>query len=132
MADTLPALESQRFEIHRKISALGDMRTGSITTTGGRCGHPNCHCRKDGDPGHGPFYRLTRKLAGKTVTETFASPAALKKAQGEVAEFHRFRELSQSLVAVNEEICQARPVEDNWTPLEKKRRRPSNGKSNAK
>ena len=71
-------------------------------------------------------------MAGKTVTETFASPAALKKAQGEVAEFHRFRELSQSLVAVNEEICQARPVEDNLTPLEKKRRRPSNGKSNAK
>ena len=132
MSDTLPSLESKRSGIQRSISALGDMRTGSITTTGGRCGNPNCHCRKDGDPGHGPFYRLTRKIGGKTVTETFASPSALKKAQSEVAEFHRFRELSQNLVEVNEKICQARPVEDGLTPQEKKRRMPSSGKSNAK
>lgn len=132
MADSLPALESKRSEIQRKISALGDMRTGSISTTGGRCGNPNCHCRKDGDPGHGPFYRLTRKVSGKTVTETFASPAARQKARGEVAEFHRFRELSQSLLEVNEKICQARPVEDTLTPQEKKRRRRSSRRSNAK
>jgi hypothetical protein len=68
------------------------MRPGSITTTEGRCGNPGCHCRKDGDPGHGPFYRLTRKIEGKTVTETFPTPLALRKAQGEVAEFQRFRE----------------------------------------
>ena len=132
MSDSLPSLESKRSGIQRSISALGDMRTGSITTTGGRCGNPNCHCRKDGDAGHGPFYRLTRKISGKTVTETFASPSALKKAQGEVAEFHRFRELSQKLGEVNEKICQARPVEDGLTPQEKKRRMPSSGKSNAK
>ena len=132
MADSLPSLESNRSEIQRKISALGDMRTGSISTTGGRCGNPNCHCRKNGDPGHGPFYRLTRKISGKTVTETFASPAELQKAQGEVAEFHRFRELSQSLVEVNEKICQARPVEDTLTAQEKKRRRRSGRRSNAK
>ena len=94
MADTLSGLESQRFGIQQQISRLGDMRAGSITTTGGRCGNPSCHCRKEGDPGHGPFYRLTRKVHGKTVTETFSSPAALRKAQSEVAEFHRFRELS--------------------------------------
>lgn len=115
MADTLSGLESQRFGIQQQISRLGDMRAGSITTTGGRCGNPSCHCRKEGDPGHGPFYRLTRKVHGKTVTETFSSPAALRKAQSEVAEFHRFRELSQSLLEVNEKICQARPAEDTLT-----------------
>lgn len=132
MADSLRALETERSDIQRNISQLGDMRTGSITTTGGRCGNPNCHCQEEGDPGHGPFYRLTRKVSGKTVTETFASPAALRKAQGEVAEFHRFRELSQSLVEVNEKICQSRPVEDTLTMQEKKRRKRSVRKSNAK
>jgi hypothetical protein len=44
-------------------------------------------------------------VEGKTVTETFATPAALRKAQQEVADFHRFRELSQNLVDVNEKIC---------------------------
>jgi hypothetical protein len=132
MADALPALEAQRSEIQQKISGLGDMRSGSITTTAGHCGNPGCHCRKEGDPGHGPFYRLTRKIRGKTVTETFATPLALRKAQGEVAEFHRFRELSQNLLDVNEKICRVRPVSDTLTTQEKKRRKRSGTKSNAK
>jgi len=72
MAESLPVLERERSEIQRQISGLGDMRAGSITTTGGRCGNRNCHCHDEGDPGHGPFYRLTRKVDGKTVTETFS------------------------------------------------------------
>jgi hypothetical protein len=132
MAESLPALEAQRSGIQEKISGLGDMRSGSITTTGGRCGNPGCHCRNEGDPGHGPFYRLTRKVRGKTVTETFATPLALRKAQSEVAEFHRFRELSQSLLEVNEKICQTRPVADTLSAQEKKRRKGSGRKSNAK
>jgi hypothetical protein len=132
MPDPLPALESRRAEILRKIGALGDMRAGSITTTGGRCGNPACHCHKDGDPGHGPFVRLTRKVRGKTTTETFATPVALRKAKDEVAEFHRFRELSQSLLDVNEKICKQRSLEDTLTPQQKKRRKPSGKKSSAK
>ena len=69
---------------------------------------------------------------GKTVTETFATPVALHKAQQEVAEFHRFRELSRNLVEVNEEICRVRPVEDILTPQEKKRRKRSSRKSPGK
>jgi hypothetical protein len=131
MADSLSALETQRSEIQQRINRLGDMRSGSITTTGGRCGNPGCHCRKEGDPGHGPFYRLTRKIRGKTVTETFATPLALRKAQSEVAEFHRFRELSQGLLDVNEKICQVRSVADTLTDQEKKRRKRSARKSSA-
>jgi Family of unknown function (DUF6788) len=80
------------------------------------------HNRKD--PGHGPQFRLTRKIGGKTVTESFASPAAFRKAQREIAEFHRFQTLSAELVSVNEKICQLRPVEEEqpgWTSQEKKR-----------
>ena len=96
------------------------MRSGSITGTGGRCGNPHCHCRRAGDPGHGPYYRLTRKLEGKTVTETFSSPAGFAKTQGEVAEYHRFRELSGQLLEVNEQICELRPVEEEATSAQKK------------
>ena len=132
MSDSLPALEAQRADIQRRISHLGDMRTGSITTTGGRCGNPRCHCHVKDDPGHGPFYRLTRKVDGKTVTETFSTPAAMRKAQNEIAEYHRFRELSHDLLEVNERICRARPLEDTLTPEEKKRPRRSRTRSRAK
>ena len=132
MSEPLPVLEANRASIQQRISQLGDMRTGSITTTGGRCGNARCHCHHEDDPGHGPFYRLTRKIDGKTVTETFATPAALRKAQNEIDEFHRFRELSRELVEINEKICRARPVEDTLTPEEKKRLRRSKRRSRAK
>jgi hypothetical protein len=132
MSEALPVLEAQRTAIQQRISQLGDMRAGSITTTGGRCGNPRCHCHQKDDPGHGPFYRLTRKINGKTVTETFATPAALRKAQNEIDEFHRFRELSRELIEVNEKICRARAVEDTLTSEEKKRRKRSTPRSRAK
>ena len=75
MPDSLVDLESRRAAVHSQIAQLGDMRSGSITATGGHCGNPKCHCHRTGDPGHGPYYRLTRKVNGKTVTESFPSPA---------------------------------------------------------
>src|SRR5713226_7319269 len=100
MPDSLADLEARRAAVQMQIAQLGDMRSGSITGTGGRCGNPNCHCHQSGDPGHGPYYRLTRKVNGKTVTETFSSPASLAKAQREVAECQRFRELGDQLLEV--------------------------------
>jgi len=58
---------------------------------------------------------------GKTVSESFSSAAGLRKAQREVEAFHRFRQLSQDLLEINERICRARPIEDTLTPEEKKR-----------
>jgi hypothetical protein len=72
---------------------------------------------------------LTRKVDGKTVSETFSSPAELRTAQREVDAFHRFRELSRELLDVNEAICRARLVEDSGSTQEKKRPLPSKRKS---
>jgi hypothetical protein len=66
------------------------------------------------------------------VSETFASPAELRKAQNEIEAFHRFRELSRELLEVNERICRARPVEDTLTAQEKKRPKRSTPRSRAK
>ena len=129
MTDSLSTLEAQRAQTQLQISRLGDMRSGSISGTSGRCGKPTCHCHQPDDPGHGPFYRLTRKVEGKSVTGTFATPAALRKAQQEVEEFHRFRQLSHDLLEVNEKICKLRPVEDTLTTQEKKRLMRSSKKS---
>jgi hypothetical protein len=124
MPDDLAALEAERSKLLEQFLRLGDLRPGSITAVNRRCGKPSCHCAKPNDPGHDPQFRLTRRVTGKTVTETFPNPAALRKAQLEVAEFHRFQELGQELITVNEKICQLRPVEQQrggWTEQEKKR-----------
>ena len=128
MPDSLPALEEDRSQLLQEFLSLGDLRPGSITAVVRRCGKPTCHCAKPNDPGHEPQFRLTRRVAGKTLTETFPNPIAIRKARQEVAEFHRFQKLGEELVAVHQKICVLRPVQPDqrgWTAQEKKRLLPS-------
>ena len=124
MSDNLVALEAQRSKLLEEFLRLGDLRPGSITAVIRRCGKPSCHCAKPNDLGHDPQFRLTRRDEGKTITETFPNPTALRKAQQEVAEFHRFQQLGRDLIDINEKICRRRPVgqqRGGWTDQEKKR-----------
>jgi hypothetical protein len=135
MLQSLTALEAKRSDILQQLMELGDLRPGSISAVVRRCGKPNCHCAKPNDPGHDPQLRLVRKVNGKSVAESFASPASFRKAQSEVAEFHHMQNLSTELIALNEQICRLRPVEPDatgWTAQEKKRVLQSIRKSRAK
>jgi Family of unknown function (DUF6788) len=77
MPDDLATLELERSQILEQFLGLGDLRPGSITAVVRRCGKPSCHCAKPHAPGHDPQFRLTRRVAGKTMTETFPNPIAL-------------------------------------------------------
>jgi hypothetical protein len=133
MSDSLSELEQRRAAIAEHIRHLGDFRPGSITSTVGRCGKPNCRCHQPGQPGHGPNLRLTYKVDGKTVSESLPSPAAAHKAECEVAEFRKFQQLSQEFVDVNTRMCRLRPAEGKaQTAQEKKRPKRSSRKSRAK
>ena len=135
MSQSLAELEAKRSSILQQFVELGDLRPGSISAVPRRCGKPNCHCAKPNDPGHDPQLRLVRKVNGKSVAESFASPTSFRKAQREVAEFHHMQSLSAELIALNEQICRLRPVESDaagWTAQEKKRVLQSIRKSHAK
>lgn len=124
MPNSLPELEAERSRILGQFTTLGDLRPGSICAVARRCGKPSCHCAKPGDSGHDPQIRLTRRVEGKTVAESFPSPAAWRKAQSEIDEYHRLQKLSSELIAVNEKICLQRPLQSassRWTPEEKNR-----------
>ena len=66
-AHSLPELAQRREEIAQPIVQLGNLRPGCVTGTSGRCGQPNCRCHQPGEPAHGPRFRLTYKVDGKTV-----------------------------------------------------------------
>ena len=105
---SLESLELQRASIADQIAALGDLRAGSVTSTTGRCGKPNCHCHQPKDPGHGSNLRLTYKVDGKTVTESLPDYAAARKAEREIAEFRKLQDLHKEFVEVNAQICHIR------------------------
>jgi hypothetical protein len=133
MTHSLADVEQRRQAIAQQVAQLGDLRAGSITSTSGRCGKPGCRCHQPGQPVHGPNLRLTYKVDGKTVSESLPTPAAIHKAEREVAEFRRFQQLTREFVETTAEICQLRPIEDEpQTDQEKKRQRRSARKSRAK
>lgn len=133
MPYSLAELEQRRNAIVQRIATLGDLRAGSISSTSGRCGKPNCRCHRPGQPGHGPNLRLTYKVDSKTFTESLPTPAAARKAEREVAEFRNFQQLSREFVEANAKICHLRAVEGQQeTEQEKKRPKRSVRKSRAK
>ena len=132
ISKSLLSLEQQRADVASQIAALGDLRCGSITSTTGRCGKPNCHCHQPDDSGHGPNIRLTYKISGKTVTESLSDLDAMRKAEREIAEFRKFQSLHKEFVDLNAQICRMRPSEpDMLLPEGKKRRKRSAKRSRA-
>jgi len=133
MARSLPELEQHRENLVGRIAHLGDLRPGTVSSTSGRCGKANCHCHQPGGPPHGPNFRLTFKRRGKTISQSLPTPAAIAKAEREVTEFRKFQELSQEFVTTNAEICRLRPLPENAsTPQEKKRQKRSGKRSRAR
>jgi hypothetical protein len=108
MADlsTLSELREQRSALVRRLVSLSEFRPGSLVMCYRKCGKPQCHCAREGDPGHGPSWSLTRKVQGKTVTKVIGSQS-LEITRRQVAEYHRFQELVHELVETNVKICDA-------------------------
>lgn len=132
MTESLTDLQKQRSTVVAQFARLGDLRPGCVTGIVRRCGKPTCHCAQPDDPGHGPTLRLTYKAQGKTISEALPTPAAVRKAEEEITEFRRFQELSRTFVEINEKICRLRPVEEEpSSEQEKKRRKLSARKSRA-
>ena len=111
MPPSLVDLERQRSALVTEFARLSDLRPGSVTGIVRRCGKSTCHCAQPDDPGHGPTLRLTYKVRGKTVSEALPTSAAVRKAEHEIAEFRKYRELGRAFVEINEKICRLRPVE---------------------
>ena len=56
------------------------------------------------------------------MSESLPTPAAIHKAEREVAEFRNFQQLSREFIETNAKICHLRPVQEGLeTEQEKKR-----------
>lgn len=106
----LEDLEARRGGLRTELSAVGDFRPGSLSSVMRRCGKANCACAAPEHPGHGPQHLLTRTVAGKTRTVHLRPGPELAKAEVEVGNYKRFKQIVDELIEVNEAICRARPI----------------------
>ena len=103
----IPALEQRRDSILAALTTLGDMRPGSLVHRFMKCSKPTCRCHDKDHPGHGPYYVLVRHVNGQRTSRSLPQASATA-VQAQVDAFQRFRSLSAELVAVSEQLADAR------------------------
>ena len=80
------------------LSALGPMRPGSLSRQYNVCGKPGCRCKDSRNPRrHGPYYQLNYVYGGKKTSE-FVRPQNLKAVRTQLANYKRFRQLTDQWV----------------------------------
>ena len=138
--DTLDSLTLRRDRIQQEFASLGDLRPGSLTAPEARstdewsrrrlqqCGKPGCRCKAEGATGHGPYWSLTFKVQGKTVTRSIPA-AAVERTREQIAEHKRFRALAAELVDLSEQLCQARLAEGDDGSGDEEKKTPSRRRS---
>ena len=71
----LPEIPSSVRELATVLSQPKPMRRGSVSERTMKCGKASCPCQEDPKARHGPYYSLTRPVAGNQVAEMIGAAA---------------------------------------------------------
>ena len=124
-APACASLEDRRRSILAQIAALGDLRPGHLQSRLQKCGKKNCPCVTDDARRHGPYWLLFSKGPHGRKTSRSVPGALLDAVRGQLAEFQRLQRLVGELVAVCEQISDARlPAAANTPAAGKKKPAP--------
>lgn len=105
MATHLQRWQQQIDQIKQELLALGDMRPGALSEQYNVCGKPNCRCKDPRKPQkHGPYYQLSYTHQGKSTTE-FVKREMLQDVQLQLANYARFKELTEHWVQLSLRIA---------------------------
>ena len=88
---THPEIPSSIRELAAVLSQPKPMRRGSVSERTMKCGKASCPCQRDPKARHGPYYSLTRPMAGKTQSRYLSAEQA-ELAREQIAQGHKFRE----------------------------------------
>ena len=124
----IEVLAEERDALLAELARVGDLRPGTLQARYRKCGKPTCHCAREGDPGHGPKWVLVSRVGGRTRNRTIPDEA-VERTREHLDACRRFRELTRELIAVGDELCQARLAADasgapekRWRPAPRSRR----------
>jgi len=94
----------RRQELLEKLADLHEILRGTLIVRYRRCGRPNCHCARRGDPGHGPKYYLSVTTApGKTV-QVYVPKEQKEDVESWIDNFRRVREVLEDVSSINREL----------------------------
>lgn len=118
MAEDLPQLRRRHQALAARLGQVGFAVSGSLTRRYTRCGKPGRRCQAEPPQPHGPYYQLTRKVAGKTVTTRLTAGQAARYAEW-IANQRELRRLIAEMEQISRQaagIILSKPPEPGKTP----------------
>ena len=115
-APDIASLEARRRAVLAEIAALGDLRSGHLQSRLQKCGKKNCPYADDDARRHGPYWLLFSKGPHGRKTSRSVPSAQLDAVRDQLAEGQRLQRLVGELVAVCEQISDARLAGAASTP----------------
>jgi hypothetical protein len=110
--------EAKITRIKRELQDIGPMRPGSLSKQYSVCGKAGCRCVDPEKPiKHGPYYQLSYVHRGKSTSQ-FIRPAFVAEVKTQLANYKRYRKLTDDWVGLALELAK-------WK-LEEAKRRESN------
>ena len=109
MPEDLPHLRRRHQALAARLGQVGFALPGSLTRRYTYCGKPGCRCQASPPRPHGPYYQLTRKVAGKTVTARL-TPEQAQRYREQIANRRRLDEI---ITAMDDISTQARDLHDS-------------------
>jgi hypothetical protein len=96
----LQQIQRQIAKIKGELLALGDLHPGSLSRQYNVCGKPGCRCKDPKNPRrHGPYHKVSYVYRGRS-TSRFVSRDQVKEIQAELANYKRFRKLTDEWVGL--------------------------------
>lgn len=119
------SLETRIEKIKEAITALGDLRPGSLSQQYNVCGKPECRCKANPPRKHGPYYQLSFTWKGKSHSQ-FVRPQEVRVVKQQLRNYRRLRQLLERWVDLGMELSRRRlqPPSDRGRFSAKKRRKP--------
>ena len=99
-------LQSQIDQLRKDIVSVGPLRPGTIAPHNRKCGKPNCHCARSGDPGHRGWQ--LKKMVDARQRCRGIPKYALDETRRQVDEYARFMRLVSEFAELNEALCDLR------------------------
>lgn len=106
-ASEIRAIRGRRERLLGKLPDLRKVLRGTLVERYRRCGRPNCHCARPGDPGHGPVWYLMVTLRRGQTVKVYVPEERRAEVQRWIDNFRRVRETVEQMSTLNRELLHA-------------------------
>ena len=101
----LTTVQAKIAEIHKALSALQYLSSGTLLKRTKLCGNPRCHCASDPAARHGPYYEWSYMRAGKLRHRTL-TPQQAQLMRLAIANYRKVKKLLRAWEVQTQRLIQ--------------------------